>query len=532
MSALPGTYPGAKGVQEFSPEDDATFWVLDFHAPQGLTPLGLSVFEIAARASREAADAVPMPGTRGFAARVAGSHVYLSPLPVAPGEAPLRAARSAALPDPHATWGRAAGELAEGWLALRAEERSVQSRDDARRLLAHALAAVERAWRIHFDFMYPLLASYFAFLDHAQGLGIAATEVPPLLQGYATRVTETDRAIWALAEAADELGTGDDRFRERLDTFLERFGWRTEGVYEPALVPWTDDPAPVLARVNLLLDDVRGRSFADVERASAAARVQAERAVLGRLDPAEHAEFARALADVRSANFAWWNEEHNPSIDLCSHIPVRRAALAIGGAAGLIAPDDALFLFRPELEELGEGRLSPAEVAERVPRRRELHAQWAERRSDFPQLVGRPPEHVDDPVLREIFGRGTGLPVPDRSAAELEGIAASTGVARGLARVIRTPADLGQLVPREVIVCEATTPSWTPAFAAAAACICDQGGSLTHAAIVSREYGIPCVTGTTRATELIATGDLVEVDGAAGRVRVLKRRAAPPRASR
>src|SRR5262245_45915523 len=111
----------------------------------------------------------------------------------------------------------------------------------------------------------------------------------------------------------------------------------------------------------------RRRPFAAIERASAAARLQAERDVLGRLDPAEQAAFERALSGIRAANFAWWNEEHNASIDLCSHIPVGRAALAIGAAAGLAAPDDALFLFAPELEQLGDGRLGLAEAAARVP---------------------------------------------------------------------------------------------------------------------------------------------------------------------
>jgi phosphoenolpyruvate synthase/pyruvate phosphate dikinase len=113
--------------------------------------------------------------------------------------------------------------------------------------------------------------------------------------------------------------------------------------------------------------------------------------------------------------------------------------------------------------------------------------------------------------------------VRDGGPGELTGIAAAAGVVRGRARVLRSSRELGALAPGEVIVCEATTPSWTPAFATAAACVCDQGGSLTHAAIVSREYGIPCVTGTVRATSAIATGDVVEVDGRAGRVRVLER---------
>jgi pyruvate,water dikinase len=535
VTTLPGTYPGARGVRPFAGADDETFWVLDFHAPQGLTPLGLSVVEIVTRASRQAADAVPMPGTRGLVERVAGSHVYVSLLRVDPEDAADRAVHAAErlpalLSEPHRAWERVAAELADERATLRAAEVG-----DAPRYLADAFAAVERAWRVHFDFMYPLLAGYFAFLDEARALGIPAADVPPLLQGFPTQITETDRAIWGLAEAAHELGVSDSlataepselepwlrgagRFRDHVDAFLDRFGWRTEGIYEVALVPWIDDPTPVLARVKVLLDEVRERSFADMERASITARRDAEEAIFERLGAPERERFERALADVRAANFAWWNEEHNAAIDLCVHIPVRRAALAVGAAAELDAPDDAFFLFRGELEELAAG---DASVAAQVPGRRELHAQWAARRSEFPQLVGRPPGSVEDPVLREIFGVGD--EVVDATGGDLHGIPASAGVARGRARVIRAPAELEQLRPREVIVCEATTPSWTPAFAAAAACVCDQGGSLTHAAIVSREYGVPCVTGTVRATELIATGDLVEVDGGAGRVRVLER---------
>jgi pyruvate,water dikinase len=114
----------------------------------------------------------------------------------------------------------------------------------------------------------------------------------------------------------------------------------------------------------------------------------------------------------------------------------------------------------------------------------------------------------------------------------LRGTPVAPGRAVGRARVIAGPEALVTLHAGEILVCEATTPSWTPAFATIAGCVCNVGGSLTHAAIVSREYGVPCVTGTLRGTELIATGDLVEVDGGAGRVRVLKRRAASPHASR
>ena len=108
---------------------------------------------------------------------------------------------------------------------------------------------------------------------------------------------------------------------------------------------------------------------------------------------------------------------------------------------------------------------------------------------------------------------------------ELRGFPASTGTVTGRARVMLSATELTALEEGEILVCEATSPNWTPAFALIAGCVCDGGGSLTHAAIVSREYGIPCVVGCSVATSRIRTGDLVEVDGAKGTVTILERAA-------
>jgi len=93
-------------------------------------------------------------------------------------------------------------------------------------------------------------------------------------------------------------------------------------------------------------------------------------------------------------------------------------------------------------------------------------------------------------------------------------------VVEGTARVITTVADISQVQPGDILVCGGTTTEWTPVFSIIKACVCDTGGSLTHAAIVSREYGIPCVVGTAKATQVIKTGDRVRVDGRAGTVQV------------
>jgi pyruvate,water dikinase len=101
------------------------------------------------------------------------------------------------------------------------------------------------------------------------------------------------------------------------------------------------------------------------------------------------------------------------------------------------------------------------------------------------------------------------------------GRAASSGVARGVARVVRSLGEAGRLGPGEVLVTETLSSSWTPLFATAAAVVTDVGGILSHAAVVAREYGIPAVLGAEGATVRVRDGQVVEVDGDRGLVRLL-----------
>ena len=101
-------------------------------------------------------------------------------------------------------------------------------------------------------------------------------------------------------------------------------------------------------------------------------------------------------------------------------------------------------------------------------------------------------------------------------------MAGSAGVARGRARVIRSLADAERLGTGDVLVTETTAPPWTPLFARAAAIVTDAGGILSHCAVVAREYSIPAVVGTKCATSVLRDGQLVEVDGTAGSVRIVQ----------
>jgi rifampicin phosphotransferase len=108
----------------------------------------------------------------------------------------------------------------------------------------------------------------------------------------------------------------------------------------------------------------------------------------------------------------------------------------------------------------------------------------------------------------------------------LKGDGGSAGVARGRARIVLDPSDASGLNPGDILVAPMTDPAWTPLFLPASAVVVNVGALMSHAVIVSRELGIPCVVAVAGATDRIADGAMLEVDGTTGTVTVLDTSAA------
>jgi rifampicin phosphotransferase len=151
------------------------------------------------------------------------------------------------------------------------------------------------------------------------------------------------------------------------------------------------------------------------------------------------------------------------------------------------------------------------------------------------ELVDRRAERRDlyKTVTVPAMWKGNPQPVPLDAGSvaaagdQLNGIGVSAGVVEGIVRVVEDPT-FAEVLPDEVLVAATTDPSWSAIMFISSALVVDIGGALSHAAVVARELGFPCVVGTRVGTKVLRTGDRVRVDGRLGIVHILKRAADKP----
>ena len=188
-------------------------------------------------------------------------------------------------------------------------------------------------------------------------------------------------------------------------------------------------------------------------------------------------------------------------------LTVRELGSRLVAADRLDWPEDVFFLTWDELHHV------PADVRAVVDTRRAEHVRLGTlampTHFEDSWWTG-PDKRADDPAAH-----GDGV---DAAGVCIEGIGASPGTVTGPVRVLREPHD--DIEPGDVLVVRVTDAGWTTLFALASAVVTDIGGTLSHAAIVAREFGIPAVLGTETATSTLRSGQVVEVDGGAGTVTV------------
>ncbi len=327
----------------------------------------------------------------------------------------------------------------------------------------------------------------------------------------------------AIATALRSSERGRRFIAEEMEPYQREFGWHAVWSHEFIYPTAREDMGPVL-------DLVRGYLETDYDFPSAieVMRRDIEAASAEILDGLT----GEALEEMRSANavnlrMAPLTPDHHFYIDQGANAHVRLVLLAIGrklvAMGRLDVPDDVMFLRYNELRAL-------IGSADAIPARDLVAARRAEREASMRihprDWVGTvTPSQLAFPYLVN-WGYPERFHREHASEGTIAGIAGSPGIIEGTARVVRTIDEFDLVAEGDILVCQMTNPAWVVLFTKIAGLVTDTGGTTSHPAVLSREFGIPAVIGTSNATTRIATGDTIRVDGNAGTVEILRSAAA------
>jgi pyruvate, water dikinase len=423
-----------------------------------------------------------------------------------------------------------------------------------------ALRLGDLMWQHHFEFLLLGYGAYGTLVEFCKGHlpDIPDQHIAQMVAGIDVLLFKPDAELRRLARLAIDTGVdsafAEARTPEEIDAELARSGpgraWLEElekvkdpwfnmatgdGLYH-YYRSWLDDPSIPYAS---LIGHIQALNAGEqIERPTE--EIQRRRDRLAReygslLDEESRRAFNDLLALARTV-FPYV-EEHK---FFCDYWFLTRWWNKIREFGALLAErdfledgEDIFQLTRHEvasaLDELvlswatGGEPLGPAHWPPIAARRKELLgklAQWSP-----PPALGVAPEAVTDPMTIMLWGvtteRVREWARQQDGGAELRGAAASSGVVEGLARVVRTVDEISDVREGEILVCSITSPAWAPIFSKIRAAVTDIGGVMSHAAIVCREYGLPSVVGTGRATSQIRTGQMIRVDGSEGVVTLL-----------
>jgi pyruvate, water dikinase len=288
-----------------------------------------------------------------------------------------------------------------------------------------------------------------------------------------------------------------------LDEFVTRYGYHGPREGEMAAHMWREDRGPlesVLSGYRSLGEDAGPASR---EATLDAARSRDERELLSSLAPARRAQARAVIALARRflALRGVGKVSLLQSLDVC-RASARRLGASLAADGILEDPEDVFFL---TAAEIGAAKWDLAQ--EKVRFRRARHREY--------EALELPPAWQ-------------GMPIPEpvtkgpEDTSLIAGIGVSSGVVEGTARVVVDPSEV-EMEQDDILVARTTDPSWAAVMYMSSGLVIDIGGTLSHAAVVARELGIPCVVDTGAATKLLRTGDRCRIDGDTGRVEILER---------
>lgn len=409
-------------------------------------------------------------------------------------------------------------------------------------ILEDAIDIHDRHWKIHWMLNFSQLSATLNLEATAKEVhGEVDGELLGRLQNSADdRNWDAIEQLWKMKELAKEdediakafaSGEGDTIFeslqstergrkfiKENLEPYQREFGWHAVWSHEFIFPTRFEDPSPTL-------DVIKGYLDSDYDYPSAVKHLAddikaASEELLEGLE-GEDLEKMKAANEI-NLKMAPLTPDHHFYIDQGTNAHVRVVLVCIGKklveAGALDDPEDIVFLKYNELRYL-IGDLEGFDARSIVTQRK---AERAEAEKIKPKdWIGTATEsQLEFPYL-SLWGFPDRLDIEQGGVETVTGIGASPGVVEGTAKVVSSIDEFDEVKKGDVLVCQMTNPAWTPLFAMISAIVTDAGGTVSHPAVMAREFGIPAVIGCSVGTSRIKSGDRVRVDGSSGVVEVL-----------
>jgi rifampicin phosphotransferase len=404
--------------------------------------------------------------------------------------------------------------------------------DSVEKIMAQAVETFGLTMVVITGFMGPTFG-FVQFLQDELGPD-GAMAAATVLQGFENGTAAAGAGLSDLADAAAKhpavvqaLSRGDydsvqsveggTEFMRLFRDYLSKYGWRIESWGRLHLPTWAEDQRTPLMLIGRYVSDPARAPAAAIAR-SVEQREEMTKEVESKLKGEKLQQFLALLAGAQahvsvSEGRALWQLIILGSL----RVPFLALGRKLAAAGAFERPEDVFLMTTDELKDAAHNPTS--KVRSTVLQRRADYERWEDLAP--PPFLGAPPDPSQvpaemQPILHLFFGVGE----PVMEGRQLKGQAASKGVVRGRARVIKDLSDSGRLQKGEILVCATTAPPWTPLFAVAAGVVTDSGGILSHSAICAREYAIPCVVATQIATSVIQDGAMIVVDGGKGTVEI------------
>jgi pyruvate,water dikinase len=354
--------------------------------------------------------------------------------------------------------------------------------------------------------------------------GITSTEVMTELRKIADSIavdgSKKAKFLAATPQEALSLLREDPSFADHaiaLEQYLETYGVRCVQEMKLESVPMRENPTFCMTLIQNYLQrpGTARESAGKAEALRAAAEDTLRRRLAWKFTRSLIPKLAFYRWVLKNARRAVRNRENQRFARTQAYAVVRSMFRAIGkrwAAESLInIPADIFYLQLDEIESFVEGTSTCTDLKGLVALRRREYEGHASR---------CPEDHIE--TFGAVYGRrGETDTAPAEARSTLEGLGACQGVVVARARVVFLP-DSGLRLNGEILVARETDPGWTVLFPSISGLVVEKGSMLSHSAIVAREMGIPAVVGVKGATSLIRDGQLLRLDGAAGKVFLLE----------